>query len=310
MSKVYLVLVDRGHAGLKKDQKANPDATPGKETPFIKSLGRRIQEEEFNEPVKNLLRTELERCNIHVVDVSGGERDTPLKERTDYANKIYWQYCSKYGTANVVAIYISIHFNAFDGTFDGRNPSGFSVHIYPGSETGKKLGQAILDELKNGTKQINRGLVEQDLHIVRETAMPAALSENGFMDHPEEAALMLDKDFQQEVAVEHAKGICKYFGIPYKSVNTTISTDKGDEEMLPKAIVVNAFGDTFAAEPLAKRLQCPVFFRETAEKIQVAKQIFVCGGSKDGLKGSNFIVLTGPDRWEAAKAIGDYTKKI
>jgi N-acetylmuramoyl-L-alanine amidase len=215
MGKIYLALVDRGHAGLKKDQTANATATPGKETPIIKSLGRRIQEEEFNEPTKNFLIEELKRSGVHVVDVSGGERDTPLKERTDYANKIYWQYCSKYGTANVVAIFISIHFNAFDGTFDGKNPSGFSVHVYPGSATGKKLGEAILNELKKGTRQINRGLVEQDLHIVRETVMPAALSENGFMDNPEEAALMLSKDFQKEVAVEHAKGICNYFGIPY-----------------------------------------------------------------------------------------------
>jgi N-acetylmuramoyl-L-alanine amidase len=217
MSKIYLVLVDRGHAGLKKDQTANPGGTPGKETPFIQSLGRKIQEEEFNEPTKNFLIEELKRCGAHVVDVSGGERDTPLKERTDYANKIYWQYCAKYGRDNVVAIFISIHFNAFDGTFAGRNPSGFSVHVYPGSATGKKLGNAILKELKNGTKQINRGLVEQDLHIVRETVMPAALSENGFMDNPEEANLMLNKGFQKEVAIEHAKGICNYFGIPYKA---------------------------------------------------------------------------------------------
>jgi N-acetylmuramoyl-L-alanine amidase len=139
-----------------------------------------------------------------------------------------------------VAIFISIHFNAFDGTFAGRNPSGFSVHVYPGSATGKKLGQAILDELKNGTKQINRGLVEQDLHVVRETVMPAALSENGFMDNPEEAALMLNKDFQKEVAVEHAKGICQYFGIPYKpEVIVKEAVKKGSSKQVKLIIETN-----------------------------------------------------------------------
>lgn len=85
---------------------------------------------------------------------------------------------------------------------------------------------------------------------------------------------------------------------------------KEEPFMLEKAIVVNEFGDAFAAEPLAKRLKCPIFFRDTAEQIQVAKTIYVCGGSKEGLKGNKFVELTGPDRWDAAKAIGDYTKKV
>jgi hypothetical protein len=88
-----------------------------------------------------------------------------------------------------------------------------------------------LDELKKGTKQINRGIVEQNLHVTRETVMPAILTENGFMDNAAEANLMLDKKFQSEVAVEHAKGICKYMGIPY--VAAAVPTPKP----LPKPVV-------------------------------------------------------------------------
>lgn len=228
MSLIYLAIVDSGHAGLRKDLSANPLATPGKETPLIKSLGRRVQEEEFNEPTASLLIDELRRCGVHVVDASPGEKDVPLKERTTYANQIYWQYCNKYGKENVVCIYVSIHFNALDGTFAGSNPSGFSVHINPGSVQGRKLAQMVLDELRAGTKQINRGVVEQDLHVTRETVMPAILTENGFMDHPEEALLMLNPVFQKEVAAEHAKGICKYFGIPYVPIVTVANVKKAD----------------------------------------------------------------------------------
>lgn len=236
---VFLAFIGRGHAGLLKG-KANPNATPGKETPFIKSLGRRIQEEEFNEPVAAMVREHLKRCGVHVYDPAPGEKDVPLKERTDFANKIYWQYCRDYGTENVVAVYVSIHFNAFDASFDGPNPSGFSVHIYPGSANGRKLGNAILNELKNGTKQINRGIVEQNLHVTREAKMPAALSENGFMDHPEEALLMLDKGFQNEVAEEHAKGICKYFDIPFiTQPPLKVANEKNENE-----------GDDWLMEPL------------------------------------------------------------
>lgn len=210
MSKIFLVFLDDGHGEL----------TAGKRTPYLKSLGRQINENEFNKPVASKIEEHLKRNGVHVYQVAPGDDDVLLKARTDYANKIYWQYCSKYGKDNVVTIYVSIHFNALDGKFDGeaKDPSGFSVHIYTGqrNKASGKLAQCILDELKEGTKQISRGIVEQNLHVVRETVMPAVLSENGFMDNEREALLMVDPSFQNEVAEEHARGICKYFGITYK----------------------------------------------------------------------------------------------
>jgi N-acetylmuramoyl-L-alanine amidase len=218
---IYLAFVEGGHAGLLKNGTANPAATPGKETPYIKTVGRRIQEEEFNQATAEKLRQDLKRNGVHVYNPAPDAKDTPLRERTDFANKIYYQYCSKYGTKNVVAIYVSIHFNALDGKFDGegKDPSGFSVHIYEGqkNKNSGKLAKYVLDELAKGTKQVNRGIVEQNLHITRETVMPAILTENGFMDNEKEAVLMINKDFQTEAAAEHARGICKYFGITYKA---------------------------------------------------------------------------------------------
>ncbi|WP_409294079.1 hypothetical protein V1498_12630 [Peribacillus sp. SCS-26] len=88
MTTVHLAFIDGGHAGL-RENKANPSATPGKETPVVNSLGRRIQEEEFNEPTAALLIAELKRCVVHVYDVAPGAGDVPLKTRTDTANRIY-----------------------------------------------------------------------------------------------------------------------------------------------------------------------------------------------------------------------------
>lgn len=240
MAKIFLAFVEAGHFL----------TTPGKETPFMKSLGRKVKEHEFNEPTAQFLITELKRCGVHVFDAAPGERDTPLKERTTYANQIYWQYCNKYGKKNVICIYVSIHFNALDGSFEGANPSGFSVHINPGSVEGRKLAQSVLDELKKGTKQINKGIVEQDLHVTRETVMPAILSENGFMDNITEANLMLNKDYQLEVAREHARGICKYMGIPYKAetIPTPTPTKKpvvaiGLYRVIKNGVQIGAYGD-------------------------------------------------------------------
>lgn len=304
MGKVYLAFVDRGHAGLKNKQ-ADPDATPGKETPFIKSLGRKVQEEEFNQPTADFLIAELKRAGVHVYNVAPDIHDTPLRSRVDYANKIYWQYCSKYGEVNVECVYISIHFNAFDGKFDGdsKDPSGFSVHIYSGQRYKKagRLADCIINELKNGTKQINRGVKEQDLFVTRETVMPAVLSENGFMDNEREALLMLSPDFQKEVAIEHAKGVCKYFGISYSP-----SILKGEDDMLARAIVYNSLADIGVAEGLASYLKTVTVKRSVAEQVQVAKELIVVGGTKDGLKADKFTVLAGPNRYRTADAVGKY----
>lgn len=209
MALVYLVLRDGGHG----------DGTAGKRTPFLKSLGRSVREHEFNQPVTDVMGRVLERHGVYTVDVAAGQEDIPLKTRTDAANKLYYQYCKQYGTQNVVCVYVSVHFNASDGKFDGdaADPSGFSVHIQPGhrAKSAGQLAQAINDQLKAGTTQKNRGIVEQDLFVTRETAMPAALIECGFMDNEREAMLMLDRGFQEETGTEVAKGVLAYMGIAY-----------------------------------------------------------------------------------------------
>ncbi|RCW70619.1 hypothetical protein [Saliterribacillus persicus] len=47
--------------------------------------------------------------------------------------------------------------------------------------------------------------------------MIAVLSENGFMDNEVKFLLMLDLEFQKDVAIEHTKSICDYFGVANKS---------------------------------------------------------------------------------------------
>ncbi|WP_407271142.1 N-acetylmuramoyl-L-alanine amidase [Radiobacillus sp. PE A8.2] len=209
MSKVLVAFLDDGHG----------EETAGKRTPYMKALGRSIKENEFNKPVVALLQTELERCGVNVVLVAPEDRDTPLKTRTDRANKTKAAYDKKYGKNQVDFIYVSIHFNAYDGSFTGANPSGISLHVYLGNKKYRsgELAGSIAKYVKQGTKQEYRGVKENNFHVLRETKnIPAVLSENGFMDNPAEANLMLNKKFQKEVAVEHAKGICDYFGIAYQ----------------------------------------------------------------------------------------------
>ncbi|MGP4067253.1 N-acetylmuramoyl-L-alanine amidase [Halobacillus sp. B29] len=193
--------------------------TAGKRTPFIPEIGRSIRENEFNRAVVNLLKVELERCGFKTLLVSPTDEDTPLKQRTDTAN------------SNKADAYISIHYNAFDGTFSGENPSGMEIFVYNGQlnkESGK-LANAVAKYLRQGTPQRFRGIKEANFHVLRETNMIAILTENGFMDNKNEALLMIDRDFQNEVAVEHAKGICEYFNVAY--VPAVVPGDTGFKDV-------------------------------------------------------------------------------
>lgn len=69
--------------------------------------------------------------------------------------------------------------------------------------------------LIQATGLYNRGLKTADFHVLRETMMTAVLVVCGFMDHMEEAKLLLNGDYRIKVAEALAKGICEYFGVPY-----------------------------------------------------------------------------------------------
>lgn len=225
--------------------------TAGKRTPYIKSLGRSIKENEFNRAVVKFLDIELRRCGFKTLLVAPTDADTSLTARTKLA-------ISKGAKA-----YISIHYDAFDGKFDGdaKDPSGHSIFVYPGATSSKKLANLIYGELRNGTTQKSRGVKEANFQVLRDTYkyMPAILSENGFMDNEREALLMVNEAFQKEVAIEHAKGICKYFGKPYVS-NTQAAppSNKVDSPQSKETyyrVVVGSFIDQKSAEAQRKKIE-------------------------------------------------------
>lgn len=195
------IAVDDGH-GL-------APLTPGKRTPFIPSLGRFIPENEFNKAVAAYLVKELKRNGFDTVETAPTDVDTPLSTRVNTANNAR------------ADLFISIHYNAFDGTFEGRNPEGFSAHIDPSGGESEKFAKIALKHLAKGTIQKNRGVVKQQLYVTAYTKMPAVLFELGFMDNNREALLMVDKSFQKECAQEIAMAVCEYYGVTYKPEKET-----------------------------------------------------------------------------------------
>lgn len=192
---LYLIALDDGHG---KD-------TPGKRTPFIEEIQRQIQENEFNKEVVRLLDIELRRCGFRTILTAPTDADTPLDQRVKTANNAK------------ASLFVSVHYNAIDGKFDGpgKDPEGFSAHIDPSGGKSEVFAKIALKHIAKGTIQKNRGLVKQQLYVTAWTKMPAVLFELGFMDNAREALLMIDKSFQAECAMELAMGVCEFYGVAY-----------------------------------------------------------------------------------------------
>ncbi|MED4068654.1 N-acetylmuramoyl-L-alanine amidase [Priestia megaterium] len=190
--------------------------TPGKRTPYVQELGRSIKENEFNSAVVDLIAAKLKPLGIIPILVAPTDADTPLKQRTDFANNTFRSYKERFGGSNVDAVYVSVHYDAVSNSW--ANAEGITIYVYNGMKYKQSglLAKAIGEFLPQGTKQQYRGIKEANFHVLRETVMPAVLTENGFMSSHWESMLMINKSFQEEVATEHVKGICKYLNVTYK----------------------------------------------------------------------------------------------
>ena len=65
----------------------------------------------------------------------------------------------------------------------------------------------------------DRGMKQKNLAVVRETKMPAVLTETLFISNPNEAKLLQSETFLNQVAEAHARGLAKAAGLKKKSNN-------------------------------------------------------------------------------------------
>ncbi|OKL35490.1 N-acetylmuramoyl-L-alanine amidase [Domibacillus mangrovi] len=75
----------------------------------------------------------------------------------------------------------------------------------------------------------NRGIKQQNLAVLRESNMPAVLTENVFVSNPEEAKLLKDPAVIDGLTKAHAIGIAKGARVKSKSVSgsSTVATGSG-----------------------------------------------------------------------------------
>ncbi|HEX5596091.1 MAG TPA: N-acetylmuramoyl-L-alanine amidase [Micromonosporaceae bacterium] len=122
-----------------------------------------------------------------------------LSERTNDANA--WG-------AN---LFVSIHINAGGGT-------GFESYRYPTSDSAtinlhSAVHSRVLSRMRSVASVTDRGQKTANYHVLRETRMPAVLTENLFIDRVEDANLLKRADFITATARGHAEGIAAYLGL-------------------------------------------------------------------------------------------------
>lgn len=184
MKKVW---IDAGHGG--KDPGAVANGLQEKDIVLTVSLG-----------VKKRLESEYE--GVQVLLSRSSDVFLELKERTDKAN------------AAGADLLVSIHCNA------GGGAGGYETFRYTNASSASTSFQNVLHgEVMSALKPygvIDRGKKSKNLHMVRESKMPAVLTENLFIDVAADAARLKRAEVIEATIQGHVSGIAKYLGLKRK----------------------------------------------------------------------------------------------
>lgn len=185
------IFIDPGHGG--SDSGAVGNGLSEKNvTLSIATRIRDILQNEYPNAVVKMSRT--------------GDQTVSLKQRTDMANA--WG----------ADFYLSIHINAGRGT-------GYEDYIYNGLTDRSRtadMQRVIHQEVMKLIGLSDRGAKKADFHVIRESAMDAILTENGFIDNASDAAKMKDPNWIENAARGHVNGLAKIYNLQH-SGNTVPS---------------------------------------------------------------------------------------
>lgn len=178
----YIVVVDAGHGG--NDQGA---------------AGRRSQEKDINLKVAKRVSKYIEKSarNIVVIQTRPDDKFVTLHNRASMAN---------YFRAN---LFISIHSNSATGWAQGTE-----TFVHPTAKGSKS--ELLAKYIESEYEQIgrnSRGVKTANFAVLRETNMPAVLTEIGFISNKKEEKYINSKKGQKALA----RSICNAFLRYYKS---------------------------------------------------------------------------------------------
>ncbi|WP_278600916.1 cell wall-binding repeat-containing protein [Clostridium tertium] len=171
----YVVYLDPGHGG----------SDPG-------SSGNGIVEKDLNLKLALGVRDRLQNLGVKVIMSRDTDKFVALQDISGGAN-----------AANP-DVFVSIHQNSF------TTAAPYGIETYYNKEMDKAVANSLQNNLIKNTNAYNRGVKFGDLHVVRETYMPASLVECGFLSNPDEANLLKSESYQNKIMDAIANGTYEY----------------------------------------------------------------------------------------------------
>lgn len=188
------LILDAGHGG------SDPGAT-----------SKGLKEKEFTRQIVDRIKEKLSIYNVKILETRCNDEKVTLGERCRMGNLLG------------ADLFVSVHINAGGGT-------GYETYIHP----------SVANDMKHKRMQTyfhhqnvfkDRGKKTCNFQVLRDTKMPAILTENGFIDNENDVKLLQTKI--NEIASYHVYGIVKTLDL--KEVDPTVyyiktGTVKGIEE--------------------------------------------------------------------------------
>lgn len=185
---------------------------------------------------RRVLLTEYE--GIQVKMSREKDQTVSLKARTDAANA--WN----------ATFYLSIHINAGGGT-------GFESYrlVQKGSAMTMNTQKHVHAEVQKVMGLRDRGQKWANFHVLRESKMPAILTECGFIDNKTDAAKLKDAAFIKKLGRAHAVGIAKAFGLKKKASQPKSEPGRTSTGTAKYRVVAGSFAEKKNAEAQVKKLK-------------------------------------------------------
>lgn len=303
----YMVYLDPGHGGY----------DPG-------ARGNGIIEKELVLKLSMAIKSRLEKKGIEVITSRDKDVFVSLADRSKSANSI-----------NPDA-FVSVHANSATAT----SAAGIETFYYTNED--KPLAQDLQNKLISYTGAINRNAKYESYYVLKNTKVPSALVEVGFISNTNEAAKLKNASYQEKLINANVDGIVSYlkknvslgdnsllstriYGSNRYETSFKVFNEGWDSSEY--AVIVNGsdYPDALCATPLAEKYSAPILLAQNKSlkdqkdlinilKEKGVKQVFIAGGTgiipssfEGELKGLGISSkrLGGKDRYETSVKIAN-----
>ena len=184
-----VIAIDPGHGG----------TDPG-------AIGvRGSQEKELNLLLSMKVKAILESAGAKVLMTRTNDIDVSSPDASD---RDELRARTLVGNNNRADIFICIHHNSSANS----GLSGTTTYYYHKSMFDLVLAQSIQAAMVQAGGLVNIGVRQANFFVVKNTTMPAALLEIGFISNPQEELMVANPNFQQKMAQAIVAGIDQFFG--------------------------------------------------------------------------------------------------